>query len=52
VKTKRVQKKHGVRVITKRVRRTPLARAYTLYVVATDTLGQRDSQKLRLTVRP
>lgn len=52
VKTKRVEKKHGVRVITKRVRRTPLARAYTLYVVATDTLGQRDSQKLRLTVRP
>ncbi len=50
--SKRVKTKNGVDVVTKRVRRMPLARAYTLYVVATDTLGQRDSQKLRLTVRP
>ena len=33
------------------VPRAPLAHTYTLYVVATDALGQRDSQKLRLTVR-
>ena len=52
MKTKRLKTKKGVHVVTKRVPRTPLARAYTLYLVATDTLGQRDSQKLRLTVRP
>ena len=50
VKTKRLKTKKGVHVVTKRVPRTPLAHTYTLYLVATDTLGQRDSQKLRLTV--
>jgi hypothetical protein len=52
VKTKKVKTKGGVRLVKRLVQRAPLARTYTLYLVATDALGQRDSQKLRLTVRP
>ena len=52
VKTKRVKTKNGTKLVKKLVARAPLARTYTLYFVATDSLGQRDSQKLRLTVRP
>jgi hypothetical protein len=52
VKTKRVKTKTGVRTVRRLVRRAPLARTYTLYLVATDPLGQRVSRKLRLTVRP
>ena len=52
VKTKRVKTKGGVKLVKRVVPRAPLAHTYTLYVVATDALGQRDSQKLRLTVRP
>jgi hypothetical protein len=52
VTTKRVKAKTGTRLVKKVVPRAPLARTYTLYLVATDSLGQRDSQKLRLTVRP
>ena len=44
--------KGGVKLVKRVVPRAPLAHTYTLYVVATDALGQRDSQKLRLTVRP
>ena len=51
-RTKRVKTANGVRTLRTLVRRPPLARTYTLYVVASDALGQRDSQKLRLTVRP
>ena len=52
VKTKRVKTKSGFHLVEKHVPRKPLAHTYTLYLVATDTLGQRDSQRLRLTVRP
>ena len=52
VTTKRVKTKTGTRLVKKVVPRAALARTYTLYLVATDSLGQRDSQKLRLTVRP
>jgi len=52
VKTKRIKTKGGMKVVRRVVARAPLAHTYTLYVVATDALGQRDSQKLRLTVRP
>ena len=52
VKTKRVKTKGGVTLVRHVMLRAPLAHTYTLYVVATDALGQRDSQKLRLTVRP
>ena len=52
VTTKRVKAKTGTRLVKRVVPRAPLARTYTLYLVATDSLGQRDSQKLRLTVRP
>jgi hypothetical protein len=52
VKTKRLKTAKGVRVVRKLVRRAPLAHTYTLYLVATDALGQRDTQKFRLTVRP
>ena len=52
VKTKRVKTKGAVKLVKRVVPRAPLAHTYTLYVVATDALGQRDSQKLRLTVRP
>jgi hypothetical protein len=52
VMTKRLKTKNGVKLLKKLVPRAPLARTYTLYLVATDALGQRDSQKLRLTVRP
>jgi hypothetical protein len=52
VKTKRVKSKNGAKLVKRLVARGPLARTYTIYVVATDSLGQRDSQKLRLTVRP
>jgi hypothetical protein len=52
VKTKRVKSKNGAKLVKKLVARAPLARTFTLYFVATDSLGQRDSQKLRLTVRP
>jgi hypothetical protein len=52
VRTKKLKAKSGVRLVKKLVPRPPLARTYTLYFVASDALGQRDSQKLRLTVRP
>ena len=52
VKTKRLETKKGTKLVKRLVTRAPLARTYTLYLVATDSLGQRDSQKLRLTVRP
>jgi hypothetical protein len=52
VKTKRVKTTKGVRLVKKIVPRRPVAHTYTLYLVATDKIGQRDSQKLRLTVRP
>lgn len=52
LKTKRVVTKNGTRRTTRLVPQRPLARTYTLYLVATDQLGQRDTQKLRLTVTP
>ena len=52
MKTKRLKTKNGVLAVKKLVPRAPLARTYTLYLVASDSLGQRDSQKLRLTVLP
>jgi hypothetical protein len=52
VKTKRVKTKTGVRTLRRVVRRPSLVRTYTVYLVASDPLGQRVSQKLRLTVRP
>jgi putative Ig domain-containing protein len=42
--------KHGLRRIVKR--RPPLPASYTLYLTATDALGQRDTQRLKLIVRP
>jgi hypothetical protein len=46
----RIQTKHGVRKIVKRDRAKPVG--YTLYLTAVDALGQRATQKLKLTVRP
>jgi hypothetical protein len=42
--------KHGVRTIVRHRPAKPVT--YTLYVTASDALGQRATQKLKLTVRP
>ena len=52
VKTKVVHTANGVKRIRVVVPRKPRAHRYTLYLVVRDSLGQRASQKLRLTVAP
>ncbi len=52
VTIKRVHTAKGIRRVRVVKHLKPLARRYTLYLVVHDALGQRDSQKLRLTVTP
>jgi hypothetical protein len=52
VRTKVKHTATGVKRVRVVIQRKPLAHRYTLYFLVRDSLGQRASQKLRLTVTP